>query len=659
MNHFRSLRRFAIYAAGVLACSSICWPQVGPLGATGRLRTWKTCWCEVPDCVPPPLELLEDLSDVVQNRALRLSSSVAKAWLSAFPFKLPNFGVSVKHKEAIISNRCGYMGQSIGKVHKRVLLKHTDGTPFFGGKALASYKAYIKVSSSGPGSVGSGLWEMKVGPPAGMPDDVTFAYGRVGGTRGMVGNSLVVSEFWKVDSRGTETGRAAERTTGYLTIGLPDDTAIFDVVLHAFVQGIGIVSVDPVFMPHPDNPDVVIEVDGVASPNPSVSLLDSAGATQDELAEIGADVGALRELGMFGPVSVRTLNSNPAGRMILVDGEPVTVPSGGVDLPFSEGSRHVWRVPSIQEVGPARHIFSGWSDNGPQNRVLISTGLTGATVTFAGHPICPVTFSNAAQTFSEQGGTGNVAVTADAACSYPASSTAGWITITGGGLGSGSRSVSYAVGANTAASPRTAALRIAGQVIQIAQKGSGAPQAFDDVGLNHPYSDYVVLMKNNGVTSGCSNTPPRYCPDAAVTRGQMAVFITRSIYLADDFQYQRDAPFFEDVPASHPYFKYVQKMKELGITSGCSAARYCPDAPVTRGQMAVFITRSLLSDSFAYPQTPYFADVGAVHPYLKYIQKMKELGITSGCSAVEYCPDAAVTRGQMAVFIIRGAYTPW
>jgi ethanolamine utilization microcompartment shell protein EutL len=33
-------------------------------------------------------------------------------------------------------------------------------------------------------------------------------------------------------------------------------------------------------------------------------------------------------------------------------------------------------------------------------------------------------------------------------------------------------------------------------------------------------------------------------------------------------------------------------MKQFGITSGCTAPTYCPDDPVMRGQMAVFIMRS-------------------------------------------------------------------
>ncbi|MCC6365309.1 MAG: hypothetical protein IT165_17480 [Bryobacterales bacterium] len=39
----------------------------------------------------------------------------------------------------------------------------------------------------------------------------------------------------------------------------------------------------------------------------------------------------------------------------------------------------------------------------------------------------------------------------------------------------------------------------------------------------------------------------------------------------------------------------MQKMRQLGITTGCATAAYCPDAPTTRGQMAAFLVRAFLT----------------------------------------------------------------
>jgi hypothetical protein len=50
---------------------------------------------------------------------------------------------------------------------------------------------------------------------------------------------------------------------------------------------------------------------------------------------------------------------------------------------------------------------------------------------------------------------------------------------------------------------------------------------------------------------------------------------------------------FNDVPASDPAFQYVEALYSSGITSGCGNGSYCPDTPLTRRQMAVFLAKAL------------------------------------------------------------------
>jgi hypothetical protein len=50
---------------------------------------------------------------------------------------------------------------------------------------------------------------------------------------------------------------------------------------------------------------------------------------------------------------------------------------------------------------------------------------------------------------------------------------------------------------------------------------------------------------------------------------------------------------FNDVPTSDPAFQFVQALVAAGITSGCGGGNYCPDNPVTRRQMAVFLAKAL------------------------------------------------------------------
>jgi hypothetical protein len=50
---------------------------------------------------------------------------------------------------------------------------------------------------------------------------------------------------------------------------------------------------------------------------------------------------------------------------------------------------------------------------------------------------------------------------------------------------------------------------------------------------------------------------------------------------------------FTDVPTSHPFFRFVEALVASGITGGCGGGLYCPDDPITRAQMAVFLATAL------------------------------------------------------------------
>ncbi len=53
------------------------------------------------------------------------------------------------------------------------------------------------------------------------------------------------------------------------------------------------------------------------------------------------------------------------------------------------------------------------------------------------------------------------------------------------------------------------------------------------------------------------------------------------------------ATFAVDVPTTHPFFRYIEALAAAGITGGCGPSQYCPDSAVTRGQMAVFLSLAL------------------------------------------------------------------
>ena len=172
------------------------------------------------------------------------------------------------------------------------------------------------------------------------------------------------------------------------------------------------------------------------------------------------------------------------------------------------------------------------------------------------------------------------------------------------------------------------------------------PGPFPDVPLTHLHVDSISWLVEEGITSGCGGG--LYCPDAEVTRGQMATFLTAALELTPG-----DGSVFPDVGADHPHVAGIGALVDEGITSGCPGGGFCPADPVTRGQMATFLTTAL---GLPPGDGSGFVDVGAGHPHVAGIGALVEARITGGCGGGAYCPSQAVTRAQMATFL-RNALT--
>jgi RHS repeat-associated protein len=289
---------------------------------------------------------------------------------------------------------------------------------------------------------------------------------------------------------------------------------------------------------------------------------------------------------------------------------------------------------------------------------------------------CTFTVSSGGNAYVDSSGAVDLAgdplviqVTASAqTCAWTADATDGFATISGANSGTGNGSVTYTIPANpSSTAARTTTLNVAGNAITLKQNATLT--TFQDVLPNDPrerfYFDGINFLAAKKITGGTSTNPPLYSPAQNVTRGQMAVFIISTIFNAsgNNFTYST-TPYFSDVLPSNPFFKFVQKMRDLGIAAGETATTYGPNDPVTRAQMAVFITLARLGPqtAFTYSSTPQFGDVPASNPFFKFVQKLAEMGITAGCTAASgntlanYCPDNIVTRDQMAVFLIVGGF---
>ena len=176
---------------------------------------------------------------------------------------------------------------------------------------------------------------------------------------------------------------------------------------------------------------------------------------------------------------------------------------------------------------------------------------------------------------------------------------------------------------------------------------------FADVYTDYWASQSIIKLYQNSITGGCGTSPLIYCPENAVTRAEMVVFLERGMkgsgYNVPDTTTQ-----FGDT-ANHWAQDWIDVAASDGITSGCGNGNFCPDGVVTRAQMAIFLLRTMHGASYVPPVASgtMFTDVPDSYWAAAWIEQLAVEGITSGCGNGSYCPDDSVTRAQLAVFLVR------
>jgi uncharacterized repeat protein (TIGR03803 family) len=175
---------------------------------------------------------------------------------------------------------------------------------------------------------------------------------------------------------------------------------------------------------------------------------------------------------------------------------------------------------------------------------------------------------------------------------------------------------------------------------------------FVDVPQADIFHAYVEAIFRAGVTAGCGGG--NYCRDAAALRKQMAVFVLKAKE-GSSYTPPPAVGIFTDVPASDPFAPWIEELYNRGVVAGCGPGpTYCPDNPVLRQQMAVFLLKTLLGSAYVPPAcVGIFADVPCSNPFAPWIEDLYDRQITGGCGNGNYCPANSATRGQMAVFLVK------
>jgi len=136
-----------------------------------------------------------------------------------------------------------------------------------------------------------------------------------------------------------------------------------------------------------------------------------------------------------------------------------------------------------------------------------------------------------------------------------------------------------------------------------------------------------------------------FCPRAPVTRGELATFLARTL----DLPPVATDYFRDDDASSHE--SSIDRIRAAGIATGCAPDRFCPDAAVTRAQLATMFARAFHLPASA--EDHFGDDESSVHE--ADIDRLAAAGITSGCAPDRFCPTATVSREQVAAFLHRAA----
>ncbi|HSG39256.1 MAG TPA: ELWxxDGT repeat protein, partial [Thermoanaerobaculia bacterium] len=176
---------------------------------------------------------------------------------------------------------------------------------------------------------------------------------------------------------------------------------------------------------------------------------------------------------------------------------------------------------------------------------------------------------------------------------------------------------------------------------------------FGDVAADYWAWGFIEALASAGVTTGCA--PALYCPLSQVTRAEMAIFLERGLHGGTYVPPPATGTVFTDVSAAHWAAAWIEQFAADGITTGCAPSQYCPDALVSRDEMAVFLLRAKHGAAYTPPPATgtVFTDVPASYWAAAWIEQLAAEGITTGCAPNQYCPGSSVSRDQMAAFLVR------
>lgn len=175
---------------------------------------------------------------------------------------------------------------------------------------------------------------------------------------------------------------------------------------------------------------------------------------------------------------------------------------------------------------------------------------------------------------------------------------------------------------------------------------------FIDVPQGDIFHGFVEKIFRNRITVGVGNG--NFGRNALTTRAQAAVFLLKAKHGPFYAPPAATGSIFGDVPATDGFASWIEQLHNEGIADGCNTTLYCPNDPMTREQMAITLLKAEHGSVYTPPACiGIFQDVPCSSDLAPWIEQLYNEGITGGCNGGYFCPTAPTTRGQTAVFLAK------
>lgn len=169
--------------------------------------------------------------------------------------------------------------------------------------------------------------------------------------------------------------------------------------------------------------------------------------------------------------------------------------------------------------------------------------------------------------------------------------------------------------------------------------------AAPDLPASHGFYEEMTYLLDKGVVTGYPDGTVK--PDKVVTRAEAAIMIGK----LKEFNGTQRSTKFKDVSKNMKASGYIAAAQEEGIISGYGDGTFRPSAPITRGDMAIILSR-VFPTSISGPAQ--FKDVSTNMKAHDAIYHVLGLNIAAGYPDRTFRPTATTTRGQFSAFLARG-----